>query len=424
MSAETSFVGKAGDAHQLLLDIVGLNPASVEFHSRMAESIDGAVQYHQPLGAGTGLLAGVSPLRSTPRRSASWEDSATVEPRLTFSSMSFSKMRHRCDTVIDDRPLSEKAAHPAYTTDGHNYIEWLIDAAKTSLDAVYQEHGFKDEKTPETLLYLYLRHALMLAITIRATSASHSCVSYSCTVQAMKPEPAFVHVAERRRFGEPVRRALQNGTTNHFGSPSILVSDYISAQHRALPKTQALDDQLSCLEVLAERFDREPGAMFAEHIDCCIYRYDAWLLGLVNYRLQKRAPAQRRRKQNGRTGVYLGAYAWLEDLRPSTARMNPRRNCRRTWRRTSRGPTPLLADPASNGGYIHAPSLPHAKRRRCCAADTWRTERQRIRALWPSIFLRTACGWPSRCSRASATARASAPCLAISLSGDCTTTPG
>ena len=40
MSGSAAFVGKPGDAHQLLLDIVGLHPSSVEYYSRTAESLD------------------------------------------------------------------------------------------------------------------------------------------------------------------------------------------------------------------------------------------------------------------------------------------------------------------------------------------------------------------------------------------------
>src|SRR5262249_17426643 len=39
LRGQVSYVGKPGDAHQLLLDIIGLHPASVEFHSRYAESL-------------------------------------------------------------------------------------------------------------------------------------------------------------------------------------------------------------------------------------------------------------------------------------------------------------------------------------------------------------------------------------------------
>src|SRR5207244_1094647 len=36
---KVSFIGKDGDPHHVLLDILGLHPTSVEFHQRYAESI-------------------------------------------------------------------------------------------------------------------------------------------------------------------------------------------------------------------------------------------------------------------------------------------------------------------------------------------------------------------------------------------------
>src|SRR5436309_2472525 len=40
MSARSAFVGQPGDAHQILLDVLGLHPASVEYHQRYAEGLD------------------------------------------------------------------------------------------------------------------------------------------------------------------------------------------------------------------------------------------------------------------------------------------------------------------------------------------------------------------------------------------------
>ncbi len=48
---------------------------------------------------------------------------------------------------------------------------------------------------------------------------------------------------------------------------------------------------------------------FTEHLDCCNYRLDAWQLGLISQRLFTM------RKAN-REGVYLGAFAILESLKP------------------------------------------------------------------------------------------------------------
>ena len=39
MSQSAAWVGKAGDPHQTLLDILGLHPSSVEYYSRNAESL-------------------------------------------------------------------------------------------------------------------------------------------------------------------------------------------------------------------------------------------------------------------------------------------------------------------------------------------------------------------------------------------------
>jgi hypothetical protein len=40
LAQAVSRVGESGDAHQMLLDVIGLHPASVEFHQRYAESLD------------------------------------------------------------------------------------------------------------------------------------------------------------------------------------------------------------------------------------------------------------------------------------------------------------------------------------------------------------------------------------------------
>ena len=53
---------------------------------------------------------------------------------------------------------------------------------------------------------------------------------------------------------------------------------------------------------------------FADHIDCCAYRLDAWMLGLVNYQLALMRNIRDGEDGRARQGIYLGAYAWLEDV--------------------------------------------------------------------------------------------------------------
>ena len=52
--------------------------------------------------------------------------------------------------------------------------------------------------------------------------------------------------------------------------------------------------------------------LYAEHMDLCSHRLDAWMLGLVNQRLVK----QRKTKPSG---IYLGSFGYLLDLKPNAA---------------------------------------------------------------------------------------------------------
>jgi|GEM_PF-1990353 len=95
------------------------------------------------------------------------------------------------------------------------------------------------------------------------------------------------------------------------------VSDLI-AEDLLKPKRESqfadmreLIESLNCLKDLpTARLER----CFAEHIDLANYRLDAWFYSLVLERLQK----LRKSGSNRQEGVYLGAYAWLENLEKST----------------------------------------------------------------------------------------------------------
>lgn len=363
MSNGASFVGKPGDAHQLLLDILGLHPSSVEFHSRYAESLSelynianldgGGPDFSDALLAIALQAAGIDLLQRLGYTGSQLPD---------ILEHFFLNEAGQIANVIDDRPLSETSAIRAYTDDGRNYIHWLIDAAGESLDAVVAERDFTGDVSPQTLLYLFLRHALMLGYYDTSYRLHRSAAFLSATeLAAMKPEPKFVHVAEATSGSESRFAALYKTEPRITSSPSLLVSDYITANLPVLTESAELADQIAALGVLADAPTAQLERAFAEHIDVVSYRFDAWLLGLVNLQLQAmRALAS----QNGdappaRTGVYLGAYAWLEDLRPSPARgtaiqLPP------DLEQSFGAEPPIFEDPR-NGGYIHAPSLPQAR---------------------------------------------------------------
>ena len=365
LAANVSTVGKSDfgtspDAHQILLDIIGLHPASVEFYSRYAEGLPELYNVLNLWGVGpdfwkawlaltldagaVGLLAklGYSGIKPDILNRVFMSDAALIP------------------TVIDDRPLSESNGIRAYTDDKRNYIQWLSDAAKISLDALYQEQGFTANKTPEALLYLYLRHALMLGYYDSSYSLHRAAGFLSTTeLQAMKPEPSFVHVADTSAKSESRFAALYKTESRITASPSLLVSDYITRNLGLISETAGLSDQLKCLEKLAGASTASLERTFAEHIDCCTYRYDAWLLGLVHYQLQAMRNLAGGQEQESNKGLYLGAYAWVENLKPSAARLEPVQ-LPDDLAKSFPGTFPLYSDPA-NAGYIHAPSMAHAE---------------------------------------------------------------
>jgi hypothetical protein len=81
--------------------------------------------------------------------------------------------------------------------------------------------------------------------------------------------------------------------------------------------------------------------MFTESLDLCSHRLDAWITALATRRL---------RQNNGDRNDenYVGGYGWVEDVRPAN--------------RTTRPVDGFTAEVQSdNGGYIHAPSMRHAR---------------------------------------------------------------
>jgi hypothetical protein len=367
MTSGAAHVGRPGDAHQTLLDIVGHHPTSVEYHWRYSESMRHLYNAINLWGLGPQHWQAIAALGLQGA-------GASLLGRLGYQGEQPDILEHafmssvgRIDAVVDDRPLSETEPVRPYTDDGRNYIRWLIDSARTSLDAVAAEDGFAGDESPQALLYLYLRHALQLGFYDTSYELHKSSAILSpVALAAMKPEPAFVHVDDGAPASESRYAALYKVEQRITQSPSLLIADYIAQNLDLLAEAAGLADQVRALELLADAPTAELERAFAGHVDCCSYRFDAWLLGLVNLQLEAMRrgwPAAlhgpRGARDQAHDGVYLGAYAWLEDLRPARSQLEDVR-LEGDLASTFSGPRPLKRDP-ENGGYVHAPSLPHAR---------------------------------------------------------------
>ena len=121
--------------------------------------------------------------------------------------------------------------------------------------------------------------------------------------------------------------------------------------HPHQPAIDKVNQVRAALEALGQVPTAELDTLLAEHIDLNTYRLDAWLLGFVNRRLAE----QRAREP---LGVLLGAFGWVENLRPDLNRtLLPTQELPDALR----DPTarPVYHDP-DNEGFIHAPSINHA----------------------------------------------------------------
>ncbi len=362
MAEGAAYVGKPGDAHQTLLDIVGLQSGSVEYRWRNSESLTELYNIINLWGLGTEFWQSLTELALQ----ASGDE---LLARLGWSGAMPAILEHafmseagEIDNLIDDRPLSESEPIRAYTEDKRNYITWLIDAAGTSLDALREEQGFSGGQSPQMLLYLYLRQALLLGYYDTSYELHRAAGFLSpAELAAMKPEPRFIHVQDGVSASESRYAALYKTESRITQSPTLLVSDYIAEQLKVIPEAAGLVEQIEALTQLADAPTAQLERLFAEHIDTCSYRFDAWLLGLVSAQLEemRALPAATAEQQPGETGVYLGAYAWVEDLRPVQRQLEPVRLEGELEGNFAAG-TPLMQDP-SNGGYLLAPSLQHAR---------------------------------------------------------------
>ena len=112
--------------------------------------------------------------------------------------------------VVDDRPVSELEGIRTYTTAGTNYIQWLIDAASTSLERLYAQDGFIGGQPPAALLYLLLRHALQLAYHA-ASVGLHQMVGLYTPERAAAAhiDQPIIHVGAAETSESRYRRSLR-----------------------------------------------------------------------------------------------------------------------------------------------------------------------------------------------------------------------
>lgn len=224
-----------------------------------------------------------------------------------------------------------------------NYIEWL---QSNDYQTIRDETGL--DPKPQALLYTLLRHATLLA---HASAAFEVQVNHRSAEAADRFEP---EVFDLNRDGETVTAWHRLDAPVRIGTRELPVGRFL--RDRQLPEAKELHELQEALgalgrvkvvdgQVTVEYPVDALERLTAETLDLSSHRLDAWITSLAT----KRLGALRTRAASG---IYLGGYGWVEDLRPAPpmeAVAPP----------PGEEGSPLFVS-KQNAGFIHAPSLSHA----------------------------------------------------------------
>jgi septal ring factor EnvC (AmiA/AmiB activator) len=209
------------------------------------------------------------------------------------------------------------------------FLQWLRDSP---YQAIQNETGLTAK--PNGLLYLVLRHSVLLAYAMTAFDIQHAAGAVDAAARA---EPAIVDVLETR-----TRTVGRHAEHPLPGLGDRALHTLTATDH---PAAAPLDEMRASLDRLRALPRDRLAALFTGTLDLFAYRVDAWITSLATRRLhelRKVAPA----------GVIAGGFGWLEDVRPAAPRQT-------VTPPPDEAGSPLTVDPA-NAGFMHAPSLNQA----------------------------------------------------------------
>ena len=258
--------------------------------------------------------------------------------------------------LVDNAPLSEKEIVQYYDKDLHkNYLHWLAQANKVE---VLEEQDFGDGNTqPSALLYMQLRRSLLLQLK-KASVGWYG--KYNVDLEeTLKPRNFHNIKAGGTVSSYELMKAKIELLEPGHPAKAKPIGDYLlsSGQHEEV--AAFLSKMKSALGFLATLPTARLERCFTEHLDTCTYRLDAWQSAIFKTRLlEQRGLINAKEEQDRKKGIYLGAYGWVENVRPSGKRMEvPRDTIPEQLRPVDQRP---LYEYSGNGGFVHAPSINHA----------------------------------------------------------------
>jgi len=245
-----------------------------------------------------------------------------------------------------------------------NYIQWLRQASVNDL----QSENYPGPK-PTALLYKILRQSLLLdyakLATLAEVTASRLQFSQVKEQEIIGVIPAAASPAPTPAGPLPTYSVWEILARPSIPDPALSWADYLVQVDPAPESPFAqLADLRTSLDHLASVPTAELDRLFTETLDACSHRLDVWATGIASSILNRRRNAQV-------GGVHLGAYGWIEEVRPAAQRafvqgteleavrlMDQRRAATLKQQAIT---LPMPVQPFDdNGGFILAPSQAQA----------------------------------------------------------------
>ena len=386
-AAKVNDVHKIGatDPQRLFLDILGLSPASVGAQYRFALNVGSR---HPASGASTPqLLFGYSQLGplgffehfdSILRQAFGLPPGPLVDaglitaPLRTFFQLLSDERIYSVRLLDRARSLLGPVSGPA----GASYAAGLLSQSVASLvDDARHRRGASN-----ALLFLLLRQALtaqVLSSTLnilqiegmltadarRRAGSSDEFMVQSLAGDVFATKWSYVFGALSGLDGRFDVQFPADGLYTYLtaGGPPRTMADYLAnrgdnatfngfaGNARHIAERAELQDHADRVARVGRIAPARLDTLVREHLDVCSHRIDAWQLGQAVRRLgtmRSQAPA----------GIFLGAYGWLENLRPKSE-LPIAEGLPPSLHRD--GEPPVFADP-ENEGFIHTPSVTHA----------------------------------------------------------------
>ncbi|TDW97487.1 hypothetical protein [Dinghuibacter silviterrae] len=344
------YAGKPGtDPTAVLTNVLGLQPASATFFQRNAYSSDNLWNLDD-------FEYGGKYFSEAQKNFISKEDGMFWLQSFGYTGGAIPQILRliyqHYTTTLDPANLVDKVPITETNPLSLNYLTWL--AGVTGIDQLNQQNFGTGVTPPNTLLYLMLRKALLQALhTASVNWFLGNGADFSATLGAIN----FHNIRPGGTLTKwEVMKAPLSTVAPANPLAKLAVADYLLGPGKTEVAAQVPQAIVSALTELSTRSTASLERTFIEHIDALTYRLDAWQTGMFDVRL--RNMRQSANSDRGRAqGIYLGAYGWLENIRPSGIQKVPAASLPPQLQPADNSP---VYQYAGNGGLVHAPSINHA----------------------------------------------------------------